>query len=232
MNKDRPEQDAAENKREIFICFTFLFFLLLLWFKMFFLSFFQKKDGRLKWHQVLIGVTIRMETSCRTNRTLDKWKSWVTSQLCFFSHARHKRSIMLRPTWILGSTSSSSYSASSSDRVSLSSCSMAVAVKDGSRTKAARPPRTVQRAMRSAGRPSVRVSCAGGGGGCDLRGQDRPAFDPPERSRGDVSSCSALRPHWSRRWWDRSSASDRERPLCAPLWRLRRPNRAKNRKGD
>lgn len=44
-----------------------------------------------------------------------------------------------QPTWILGSTSSSSYS--SSDRVSLSSCSMAAAVKDGShsRTKAAVP---------------------------------------------------------------------------------------------
>lgn len=37
------------------------------------------------------------------------------------------------PTWILGSTSSSSYSASSSDRVSLSSCSMLTAGrrKDG-----------------------------------------------------------------------------------------------------
>lgn len=80
-----------------------------------------------------------------------------------------------QPTWILGSTSSSSYSASSSDRVSLSSCSIAAAVKDGShsRTKAA-VPAADRRGVRTGARlprpvtgrrfqQAVRLSCAGKG---------------------------------------------------------------------
>lgn len=254
----------------------------------------QRKPGALglKWHQVWIGFIIRMETSWRTNSTLDKLKSCVmlnvgreaTQQgwsLVFLTRWTETQRRPGRNGSIMLGLGAPSASVSRGDEnrqviqkvsepppppaahldpgVHLLVFVLGLLVRPGiplqrlhggGERRESQPNKGSRSCRRPPGSSHRRPSASAGhrampSAGCPsvlrreerdlqegLHRLDHPAFDPPERSRGVVSSCSALRSHWARCWSDRSSASDRERPLCARLRRLRRPNRAKNRKGD